>query len=878
MKRSTPQLSRFLGLSCAGWATALALLLLGAGTPRLAAAQSDNFDNQSDSKWSHYTFPVTNGYGAAVYSFMTNPASANNYALRIVAPPVVSDTNNPPILVPRGGEVWVAADAQYGTGNSSNPDWPGFYAAADLVAWNPAWNNSALGVGWFVTQASFAATAAYFSGWGSGLATIGITRLDLSSTANPYSVLGNVQPGTTVLKTNHQYRIAVSSFDGATFLVQLFDRSQTNTPWQSALAVDYTLFTSGYCALMAANSGIVPPLGNNATQGGDATYDNYAAHLVKYDQNPAEIPAKVSDTSPRPGDVANTPFPDVSVSILNLETSVKLDTIKLYTNGVLLTSGVTISNKVVKYIEDAVDLKDGATVTYANTGVLYASGSWQTNTVVFQDSQNTWFTNSWWWQATVYQPRYAANGSLSLRGFDARMVRSSAANIAASDVNLVVNGSFSANVAQFVAWPGYCGGTHGGNGPNPMDIPGWANGDGAITSKGLNGAGTGGDTGSPFAPAASSGTFLFMQGSPDSVSQGLAGLAPHTTYQLNYDVAARADNSSVWQVVVASDYSGAPASTLYDSGAVAGNPSAFQHVVGYFTTPSSLTGTENIQLKHVDGTGDHTIDFANISIAPTNYAPLPNSLASAQAVLNYQYAVDLAASNWVQTVAFGLAGNEYGAVSNFPGLCLMPAGGATPQGNSFALEAFAYLQLPAGTNNFSVYSDDAVGIYTGASLEDDSIVLLETTGSSTAPLAFSWFVAQAGLYPLHIIYEQGGGPAYLVLNSVTAGTTNLVNAAGSSAQAFYPLTCLSSTSIKGPFTMDAVANATNQLTTASTLCEGGAGPASSQTVTGGTLTVPFSSTPKYYRLDGARATKFTGPITKSISGSVTNLIIPYKIY
>ncbi len=155
----------------------------------------------------------------------------------------------------------------------------------------------------------------------------------------------------------------------------------------------------------------------------------------------------------------------------------------------------------------------------------------------------------------------------------------------------------------------------------------------------------------------------------------------------------------------------------------------------------------------MDGTGDHTIDFANISIAPTSYATLPNSLASAQAVLNYQYAVDLAATNWVQAVAFGLAGNEYGAVSNFPGLCQMPAGGATPQGNSFALEAFAYLQLPAGTNYFSVYSDDAVGIYSGANLEDDSIVLLETTGASTSPSAFAWFAAQAGLYPLHIIYE-----------------------------------------------------------------------------------------------------------------------------
>ncbi len=106
-----------------------------------------------------------------------------------------------------------------------------------------------------------------------------------------------------------------------------------------------------------------------------------------------------------------------------------------------------------------------------------------------------------------------------------------------------------------------------------------------------------------------------------------------------------------------------------------------------------------------------------------------------------------------------------------------------------------------------------------------------------------------------------------------ANSTNLVNSAGSSVQAFYPLSRLSSTSIKGPFTLDAAASVTNQLATASTLCEGGTGSTYNQTVTGGTLTFPIPSAPKYYRLDGPRRTRITG-----ISKSGSNLVINYQTY
>ena len=97
-------------------------------------------------------------------------------------------------------------------------------------------------------------------------------------------------------------------------------------------------------------------------------------------------------------------------------------------------------------------------------------------------------------------------------------------------------------------------------------------------------------------------------------------------------------------------------------------------------------------------------------------------------------------------------------------------------------------------------------IYSGTNLTDTSNVLLETTG--VAHQSFDFVVEADGLYPFNIIYEQGGGSAYLVLNSVNLSDNSqtLLNAPGG-VPAFYPLVCKSSTSVTGPYTVDAAANA-----------------------------------------------------------------------
>ena len=54
-------------------------------------------------------------------------------------------------------------------------------------------------------------------------------------------------------------------------------------------------------------------------------------------------------------------------------------------------------------------------------------GSLHTNVIVFSDDTD-FYTNTWSWTAT-FPTLFATNGSLSLRGFDARMVQSQASNL-----------------------------------------------------------------------------------------------------------------------------------------------------------------------------------------------------------------------------------------------------------------------------------------------------------------------------------------------------------------------------------------------------------------------------------------------------------------
>ena len=171
-------------------------------------------------------------------------------------------------------------------------------------------------------------------------------------------------------------------------------------------------------------------------------------------------------------------------------------------------------------------------------------------------------------------------------------------------------------------------------------------------------------------------------------------------------------------------------------------------------------------------------------------------------------------------------------------------------------------------------SDDAVGVYSGANLSDTSTVLAQNDGVTHT--AFDFLVPADGLYPIHIIFEQGGGDAYLVLKSVNPSDNSqtLVNAPGG-VNAFYYApgwACMASASAAGPYTAVAVP-IDPVVTTTPVSCDGtGEALNVSPTVTGGTITIPnITGSSQFYRVAGPRSSRITS--AKKVG---SNLVITFQ--
>jgi len=166
--------------------------------------------------------------------------------------------------------------------------------------------------------------------------------------------------------------------------------------------------------------------------------------------------------------------------------------------------------------------------------------------------------------------------------------------------NLINNGNFLANAFQFTNSPGYLLPWNSGN---PSSITGWSNLSNLLV--GVNGTAT--SVGDAFGPTSTGGdTYAFIQGGVNGLAQNLT-LTAYTTYQLDFDVAARAGNMINYQVQIGDG------SQVYFTVTNVANNAAFVHVTATFTTPSTLKGTPSIQLLELTP-GDNTVDFANLSL------------------------------------------------------------------------------------------------------------------------------------------------------------------------------------------------------------------------------------------------------------------------
>jgi hypothetical protein len=191
--------------------------------------------------------------------------------------------------------------------------------------------------------------------------------------------------------------------------------------------------------------------------------------------------------------------------------------------------------------------------------------------------------------------------------------------------NLLINGDFMADAAEFTTWPGYT--TTAGN---TNDITAWYHPMGG--GYGLNGGGVNG-AGNPFGPVSDGGlTYAFLQGGPSELAQDLTnGYNPGVVYQLDFDAAARAGNTVTFQLQIA-DNSQTNVTTQVGGIDLTADPNAFVHYTYLFVAPPTFDGTPSIQLYNLS-TGDNTINFAEVSLQVATNAllitqqPTPASLS-----------------------------------------------------------------------------------------------------------------------------------------------------------------------------------------------------------------------------------------------------------
>jgi hypothetical protein len=399
MQNSSPKFLSSLSRAPAGLASALVIILLGTTAPRLAA-QSDNFNSAPplNPNWQLYALPY---YGTPTFSYP--PDDSGGTAFRIYAPPTGAD----PYGLGNARAGAFRADAQYNTR---------FSVGTDLLAWDAAWFQEA-GLLICLQTPGLGTSGGYTATYSSAYRQLYISSI----TAEVPTTVAELGTGAITLDPTHRYRLVVSCHDAlyGIFLFQLFDKTEPNSPWASAIGQDFTyLGAPGYCGLFTFEQHHP-----STTEGADATFDNYVAAVPAA----GAMPTTVTDLSPPPAGKAIEFYPTVTVGILDRDTAVDTNSILLCLDGGWIPHGsLTIDSQVHKPHNAAMKDFAGATVTYA-IPTLFAWGSKHTNIVAFMDSASNWQTNIWTW-TTAYPTLFASNslpvGSLSARGFDARMVQS----------------------------------------------------------------------------------------------------------------------------------------------------------------------------------------------------------------------------------------------------------------------------------------------------------------------------------------------------------------------------------------------------------------------------------------------------------------------
>jgi hypothetical protein len=97
------------------------------------------------------------------------------------------------------------------------------------------------------------------------------------------------------------------------------------------------------------------------------------------------------------------------------------------------------------------------------------------------------------------------------------------------------------------------------------------------------------------------------------------------------------------------------------------------------------------------------------------------------------------------------------ADQSIPGISGTAVAGAAATEN-IAAEVFAYLELPAGYHKFGVNGDDGWKVQIGRPGETNGVVLFTTDrGAGSRDIPFAFVTTEAGLYPVRLVWYNGGG-------------------------------------------------------------------------------------------------------------------------
>ncbi|MEW6157257.1 MAG: hypothetical protein AB1813_07475 [Verrucomicrobiota bacterium] len=273
---------------------ALAFALLGA---KVACAQTDDFNDGNDAGWSRYD-PLA-AFGAPARFTFPN----GGYRLEAPASP------NPELVGPaRAGSL------------RSGVNYTRFQAAVDIVNWNQS-IRQAFGLAGRLTTPGLGTTSGYTFNYNP---VSGFLQINLVQNETPVRALHELP---NPLNPEHDYRMVFTG--GANFLLgQIFSLTNLSLPLISVYALDETTHPQGIAGVFVFS------LEGNGTA--DATFDNYAASV------PGTVRATVARMVPSPNAMPELPTDVVSVELVNLDTTIDVNSIQLRVDGQLVAPDVNV--------------------------------------------------------------------------------------------------------------------------------------------------------------------------------------------------------------------------------------------------------------------------------------------------------------------------------------------------------------------------------------------------------------------------------------------------------------------------------------------------------------------------------------------------------